>query len=80
MKEIVLWESKHLRGTGIVIREDYSDKVRRESQFLTGHLMFARKRGCHAYIRFDKLFVNDRVSGREELVEKDRKSRNWEGN
>lgn len=79
-KEIVLRESKHLRGTGISIREDYSDKVRRERQFLTRHMMSARKQGCHAYIRFDKLFVNGRVRSREELVEIDRKSRVWEGN
>ena len=43
-------------------------------------MMSARKQGCHAYIRFDKLFVNDRVRRREELEEIDRKSRIWEGN
>ena len=67
IKDLILRDSKYLRGTGIAISEDYSERVRQERNFLKPHMMEARRQGHHAVLRFDKLVVDGRVVLREEL-------------
>ena len=61
IKTMVLRDAKYLRGTGFGISEDYSERVRKERDFLKPHMMEARRQGHHAVLRFDKLVVDGRV-------------------
>ncbi|KAI8490236.1 hypothetical protein Bbelb_319740 [Branchiostoma belcheri] len=58
-KQEILRNAKMLKGTSIFINEDYSERVRKKRKDLLPALRAARERGQSAYIRFDKLVINE---------------------
>lgn len=78
MKCCILRDSEYLKGIGIVISEDFSERVRREREYLKRHMFEARRQGCHAVLQYDKLIINGRVWHRGELEDMDNHSQEKE--
>lgn len=57
----ILSKSKVLKGTDIWLDEDYSKEILEERKLLIPHMKEARKKGCRAYLRYNKLIVNNEV-------------------
>lgn len=57
----ILKNSKALKGTNIWIDEDYTKETQQERQQLITPLKEARRKGHRAYLRHNKLVVNDEV-------------------
>ena len=53
IRNAVLNERKHLKGTNIFIREDFSDKVLAKRRELVPKMFEARRNGMVAYLRYD---------------------------
>ena len=77
LKILIMRDAKYLRGTGIFIAEDFSEKVRREREYMRGHMMEARRQGCHAVLQFNKLIIDGRPWSVNELqmMDEERNSR-----
>lgn len=60
IRNAVLNERKHLKGTNIFIREDFSDKVLAKRRELVPKMFEARRNGMVAYLRYDKLITHSR--------------------
>ena len=61
LKVLILRDAKYFRGTGIFITENFSEKVRREREYMKGHMMEARRQGCNAVLQFNKLIIDGRL-------------------
>ncbi|KAJ4437819.1 hypothetical protein ANN_13757 [Periplaneta americana] len=66
LKVMILQDAKYLRRSGVYISEDFSERVRRETEFLKRHMFETRRQGCHAVIQY-KLVVNGRLWSRVEM-------------
>lgn len=60
-KREILSKTKQLKGTDIWIEQDYSKKVQEQRKALVPQLKEARQNGCRAYLKYDKLIVNNEV-------------------
>ena len=56
----VLKSRRLLKGTGISIREDFSDKIANKKRKLIPQMLKEGKNGKVAYLRYDKLIVHDK--------------------
>lgn len=52
--------SKTLKGIDIWIEKDCTRDIKQEQKLLVEHLKEARKKGCNAKIRYNKLIVNNK--------------------
>lgn len=57
----ILRNAKNLRGTEIWINEDYPKSIREERRLLVPQLKEARNKGHRAYIRYNRLVINNEV-------------------
>jgi hypothetical protein len=57
----VLRNTRKFAGTEIRVEQDYSREVRETRRKLVPYLKDARKRGCRAFLKKDKLMVNGRL-------------------
>lgn len=62
MRSTIL-NTKNLKGTEIWIDEDYPKNIQEERKLLIPQMKEARQRGYKAYIRYNKLIVNNEVAG-----------------
>lgn len=58
-REMVFKAKRNLKGTNVFVREDYSERVAEKRKNLIPKMMEERKKGKKAYLRFDKLIVQD---------------------
>lgn len=56
---MVFKAKRNLKGTNVFVREDYSERVAKKRKNLIPKMMEERKKGKKAYLRFDKLIVQD---------------------
>lgn len=62
-----------LKGTGLYLAEDYSDKVRQDREALKEYLVEAKKLGFHAFLSFNRLHINGKILSIEDLESANRK-------
>ena len=57
-KAMILGKARLLQGTRISVAEDFSARVREIRRNLVPHLKEAKRAGCRAVLRYDKLIIN----------------------
>lgn len=65
----ILKQSKELKGTDVWVEEDYTKESQETRKKLISHLKEARRRGHRAQLRHDKLVIDSKIYGIEELEE-----------
>ncbi|KAK9502951.1 hypothetical protein O3M35_011628 [Rhynocoris fuscipes] len=67
-KLLLFKASKKLKGTNIIITNDYPEEVRVTRRLLMPFLREARQNNCTAYIRYDKIIINQRRFSLEDCM------------
>lgn len=63
----ILRKSKDLKGTNIWLEDDYTKEVLAERKWLIPQMKEARNKGYKAYLKYNKLVVNDEIYGIDDL-------------
>lgn len=67
----ILKKTRNLKGTSIGIDEDYPKNIQEERKSLIPHMKEARNRGYRAFLRYNKLIVDNKVYRMEDLERKE---------